>query len=248
MQILLAELVKVYGSKTAFIEIRNYKTLNGCNELYYSFNFQFLPYLNFWLDTQTGTEVWANINSGKKRQIEKSLTAGAIVTEAANIGEVRELYEILKELYLEKIGKPLPGLLFFEKFYTEIHQKKKGVILVVKNYNKVIGGAFCPVFNNKAIYEWYICGLDKIYRSLNIYPSVLATWGIIDFAIQHKIHSVEFMGAGKAGEAYGVRDFKARFGGTMIESGRYLRINKPLIYQAGKMGLKVLKMINKIKN
>ena len=49
------------------------------------------------------------------------------------------------------------------------------------------------------------------------------------------------MGAGKPDEAYGVRDFKARFGGEQVEHGRFLYINKPLLYRVGKFGVKLLK-------
>ena len=49
------------------------------------------------------------------------------------------------------------------------------------------------------------------------------------------------MGAGKPDEQYSVRDFKAEFGGEMVEHGRFLCINKPLLYQIGKAGLAILK-------
>ena len=53
------------------------------------------------------------------------------------------------------------------------------------------------------------------------------------------------MGAGKPGDNYGVRDFKAQFGGELVEHGRFLRINKPLVYKAGSF---VLKLISKTKS
>jgi lipid II:glycine glycyltransferase (peptidoglycan interpeptide bridge formation enzyme) len=49
------------------------------------------------------------------------------------------------------------------------------------------------------------------------------------------------MGAGKPEETYGVRDFKARFGGELVEHGRYLCVRKPLLYWLGKMGVKLMK-------
>jgi len=53
------------------------------------------------------------------------------------------------------------------------------------------------------------------------------------------------MGAGKSGESYGVRDFKARFGGEMVEFGRFLNIRKPLFYILGETGLRLMKFFSK---
>jgi lipid II:glycine glycyltransferase (peptidoglycan interpeptide bridge formation enzyme) len=48
------------------------------------------------------------------------------------------------------------------------------------------------------------------------------------------------MGAGNPEEEYGVRDFKARFGGDLIEFGRFKKIFMPLLYSLGKTALKML--------
>ena len=49
------------------------------------------------------------------------------------------------------------------------------------------------------------------------------------------------MGAGKPGDSYGVRDFKARFGGQLVEHGRYDYVLSPMLYNVGKMGVKIMK-------
>ena len=38
-----------------------------------------------------------------------------------------------------------------------------------------------------------------------------------------------------------VRDFKAKFGGELVEHGRFLCVRKPLLYWIGKTGVKLLK-------
>ena len=53
----------------------------------------------------------------------------------------------------------------------------------------------------------------------------------------------DMMGAGKPDEGYGVRDFKARFGGKLVEEGRFVHIAHPLLYKIGKWGVKLLKKI-----
>jgi len=41
------------------------------------------------------------------------------------------------------------------------------------------------------------------------------------------------MGAGKLDEEYGVREFKEKFGGKLVEYGRFICVNNRLLYQLG---------------
>ena len=104
---------------------------------------------------------------------------------------------------------------------------------------KIIGGTVCVVLPNKAVYEWFVCGVDGVYE--HIFPSSYATYLGIRYAAENGCLIFDMMGAGKPEEAYGVRDFKARFGGEQVEHGRYLYVRKPLLYWIGKTGVKMLK-------
>jgi lipid II:glycine glycyltransferase (peptidoglycan interpeptide bridge formation enzyme) len=95
------------------------------------------------------------------------------------------------------------------------------------------------VLPGKVLYEWFACGVDGVYP--HIYPSTYATYLGIKYAAENGCKIFDMMGAGKPDEAYGVRDFKAKFGGEMVEHGRYLCIRKPLLYKLGKLGVKLLK-------
>ena len=49
------------------------------------------------------------------------------------------------------------------------------------------------------------------------------------------------MGAGKPDEGYGVREFKSKFGGELVELGRFLSINNPILYSIGKKVIEIIK-------
>ena len=90
------------------------------------------------------------------------------------------------------------------------------------------------------IYEWFVVGMDNEYKSY--YPSVMATWAAIDYACSHGIERFDFMGAGAPNDGgYGVRDFKAKFGGELVEHGRFKCVNNKLLYEIGKLGVELLK-------
>lgn len=175
------------------------------------------------------------MSESRRRQIKKAIKNGVEIVEASSIKEVKAFYDILFDLYRNKIKTPLFAWTFFKDFYIQSY----GKYFLVKYQDTIIGGIMCPILQGKAIYEWFVCGLDDVYK--NQYPSVMATYAAIEYANKHNIPLFDFMGAGKPREAYGVREFKARFGGELVEHGRFLCVRKPLLYWIGKMGVKLLK-------
>ncbi|MFP4064361.1 MAG: hypothetical protein ACLFS0_02505 [Bacteroidales bacterium] len=125
------------------------------------------------------------------------------------------------------------------------HGATPATILLVTHENKVIGGIACPVTPGKAMYEWYVCGLDRQYKAKGIYPSVLVTWAAISHAAKTQIPCFDFMGMGNPEEPYGVRDFKARFGGNWVNHGRYARVNQKLMYSVAELGFNVWALLRR---
>ncbi|MBA7584942.1 hypothetical protein ES708_26908 [subsurface metagenome] len=177
------------------------------------------------------------LNSSRRRQVRKSLKSNAKIINPLSIEEVQEFHQILVKLYKHKINKPLPPWSFFHNFFLK---QDIGKYFLIKFENKIIGGIMCPIYKN-TIYEWYIAGMDGVYN--NVYPSVLATWAPMQYAAKNGLKYFDFMGAGKPDNDYGVRQFKSKFGGKEVEYGRYLFINKPILYKLGKLGLSLYRMI-----
>jgi len=234
LSFLLQETAKYYRAKAIYLEIRNFFDYSAYKTIFEQAGFNYIPWLNFHLATDSLENEKMNISSSRMRQIKKAIKAGAFWREAESEKEIKDFYEILLDLYQSKIKKPLPTFEFFQKFYS----KKAGKYLLVFLDEKVIGGIMCPVLQNKAIYEFYVCGLDREYKDQ--YPSVMATWAAIEYALQNYLPLFDFMGAGSPNESYGVREFKARFGGKQVEHGRFIKVLNPALYSIGKMGLNML--------
>lgn len=228
---------KYYKNKLIYLETRNFFDYSLFNQEFENAGWGYNSWLNFQLIIDTEDQVKKNMSSSRWRQIKKAKKAGAYWQEAKSIHEVESFYNILLDLYKNKIKKPLPPFEFFQKFYSE----KAGKYFLVFFEEKVIGGIMCPVLQKKAIYEFYVCGLDREYK--DHYPSIMATWAAIEYALNNNIKIFDFMGAGSPDEAYGVREFKARFGGNEVEHGRFIKILNPFMYNLGKLGLKILSKI-----
>ena len=92
-----------------------------------------------------------------------------------------------------------------------------------------------------AVYEWFECGMNAEYKEQ--YPSVMATWAGIQWAKENGCARYDMMGAGEPGVPYGVRDFKSEFGGKMVEHGRFLCVNKPMLYRIGALAVRILRKL-----
>ena len=238
---LLESLVRSYKSKSIYIEFRNLFEISFLKEVFLRHKFSYKRHLNLIVNLDDDTLLKKRMSESRLRQVKAGLKSGAVIKQAETIEELKEFYQILKEKYSQKIKKPLVDFKMFENFYR---LPDAGKIFLIKYVGKVIGGIVCPVFGNKVIYEWYIGGMDDKFKKQ--YPSVLATYAPIEYGLKNKLVNFDFMGAGSPGRDYGVREFKSKFGGKQVEYGRYIRINYPLLFSAGEIGLKFLGMIKSL--
>ena len=219
------------GLSPIYIETRNFHDYTEWKSVFETNGFAYQPHY----DIHVHCNAQHQMSEQRIRQVKKAFKNGATICEAQSEQEIRDWYHILSQLYREKVRTPL----FSEEFFMQFYREGVGKYLLVKHQGKVIGGMMCPILDGKAIYEWFVCGLDEEYREL--YPSVMATYAAIEYAKAKGLPLFDFMGAGKPDVPYGVRDFKMEFGGELVEHGRFLCVRKPLLYRIGELGVKILK-------
>jgi lipid II:glycine glycyltransferase (peptidoglycan interpeptide bridge formation enzyme) len=238
LSFILQNLKKMLRNRSIYIELRNLFSLAKSIDIFKTQGFNYLPHLNYLIPLDDNDTVWKNLSKNRIRQINKARKNGVKIKVASRIMEIHGFYKILAVLYITKINKPLPPIDFFINFFSQ----NLGVYILVLQSEKIIGGMMCPIDHQK-IYEWYICGLDKEYE--DAYPSVMATYAAIEYGLNNGLKCFDFLGAGNPEDSYGVREFKSRFGGNMVEYGRFRMIlNKPL-FSMGFLALYILKHIKK---
>lgn len=225
--------VKRVTRSSIYVETRNFHDYSRWRHIFEQCGFAYQPHLNI----QVACTATHTMSEQRIRQMKRAMKNRAEIVEPQSEQEIREWYRILKQLYRHKVRTPL----WSEAFFLQFYRNGVGKYLLVKYEGKVIGGMMCPVFAGKAIYEWYVCGLDEEYREQ--YPSVMATYAAIEYAKQNDIPIFDFMGAGMPDKTYGVRDFKMEFGGELVEYGRYLYVHKPLLYKMGWWILTQMKIV-----
>ena len=232
---LLRTCIKQLKGKAIYIETRNFQDYSAYRQVFESCGFVYEPHYDFIINTESLEIAESNLGKSRKRDIRTSLRDGAVVVENPTKEQIESFYAILKDLYESKVKTPVFPLDFFIKLSETSFAK----FILIQYEGRIIGGTVC-VFDYDTVYEWFACGQDGVYK--NIFPSTLATWSGIRFAAESGHSRFDMMGAGAPGDGgYGVREFKAKFGGELVEYGRFKYVcNKPL-YSIGEFGVKMMK-------
>lgn len=244
---LLGAVAKCLKRRAIYVETRNYSDFSAFREPFLRAGWDYEPHYNFQIDTSSPEVVESNMGKSRRRDVRTSLRDGAEVVEDPTEEEVVQYYSLLQRLYSSKVKTPLFPLSFF----TTLHKRQDAHLLLVRLRSGIIGGTVCVGSEGGPLYEWFACGDDALStvalgegEKLSVFPSTLATWAGINYAASRSHPVFDMMGAGAPGDGgYGVRDFKAKFGGTLVEHGRFRHINSRLLYAVGTLGVRILKKL-----
>lgn len=250
---LLNAVAKELKHRAIYIESRNFTDYSAFKDIFQKAGWGYEPHYNFQVDTSSLEAAQANLGKSRRRDVRTSLRDGAEVVVNPTEEDVCEYYDLLETLYSSKVKTPL----FPEEFFTKLRRRDDAHILLVRFRGAIVGGTVCVGSQGQTLYEWFACGDDGLGsvklgegEKPSVFPSTLATWAGISYAATNGHPIFDMMGAGAPGDGgYGVRDFKAKFGGTLVEHGRFRHINTRFLYAIGSLGVRALKgeLFNKSK-
>lgn len=220
--------------RAIYTEIRCFHDYSRWHAVLEQAGWTYAAHLNFHIACEDHDRMWERLSENRRRQITKAQSLGVQIVQLSNEDDLRAWYQILKHLYRWYVHKPLPGLDFFRTLMRE------QVVLAVRapEGGPIIGGAACVRLRGRALYEWYICGLDEQHKAYA--PSVMATWAAMEYAHTNRLPVFDVMGAGVPDVPYGVRTFKQKFGGKLVEHGRWTMVAHSGLYRLGKMVYRVI--------
>lgn len=234
-----------------FIETRIFNDYSRWKGAFEKAGFEYKKHLNFHVDCTEKEQMWERLSENRKRQVRH--VNGDFKFKISNLRfdnlsvteqDVREWYSILSELYRKKVKTPLWPV----EFFIEAYRQGIGQFMLVRHEGKIIGGSMVVVLksegvseleNEGCVYEWFECGLNAQYKEQ--YPSVMATYMGMCYAAEQGIGRYDMMGAGVPDVPYGVRDFKAEFGGQLVEYGRFVCVREPILYKIGVLAVKMMR-------
>lgn len=235
----LAQIIKDMGKQAIYLEIRNFNDYSRWRSSFEESGFCYESHYNVQVDTSSLALVDGNLDRNRRRNIKKAMDHGIVVDADPSREDLKRFYEMLETLYRSKVKTPLYPYEFFEKL-NEIPDAR--FFMSKDSGGELVGGLACVCLEDRAVYAWMACGDDRQYRELS--PSVMANYAGIRYASENGFPRFDFMGAGKPDDGgYGVRDFKLKFGGELVEQGRYVYVCKPLLFRIGKLGVKLMKRL-----
>lgn len=235
---LLRGLKEGLKKKTIFVEFRNFNDYSRWRGVFESCGYRYQPHYDIHVDTTSMDAVYEHLGKSRKRDIRVSMRDGATLVTRPSVSQIHDYYGILSNLYRTKVKTPLFSMEFFERLST----LPTAAFLLVEYAGRIVGGTVCVGLPNVALYEMYACGDDGAHKT--IFPSELATFAGLQYAAENGYPRFDMMGAGSPGDGgYGVRDFKLKFGGELLELGRYTHVCKPMLFNIGKLAVRIMKKL-----
>jgi lipid II:glycine glycyltransferase (peptidoglycan interpeptide bridge formation enzyme) len=232
LSLLLQAYKRGVGKNVLFTELRNLADMSDLHPLLNASGFLFEEHMDFLIDlSQTPAQVLQSIGPRTRKKIRRGLRDGIVrVSAVAERGDLGRWYEILDRTY-RRAQVPLVDRSLFEAAFDHLAPKNMARFLLAE-INGRPAACSLELPYKTTIYGWY-GGSDRQFSKF--YPNEMLNWHIMEWGIQNGYTVYDFGGAGKPDEEYGVRDFKAKFGGQLVHWGRYVCVHAPLRLKLSKL-------------
>lgn len=191
---------------------------------------------------KSDNEFLEKMNQGRRKNIRRSLMQEVKVDVINTEKELHSALAIIKETYL-KAKIPMPDFSLFISAFRQMSAMDLVKFFKATADNQIIGVRSVLCYKD-LVYDWYA---GSISAASDKYPNDLLPFKIMTWGRDNNYKFFQFGGAGKPNLPYGVRDYKLRFGGDLVNWGRYEKINRPLLMKTGKIGYKLLQKIRDVK-
>ena len=234
---LLAAYTRWARGRALFTELRNPYDLTALCPALDAAGFVHEAHLNYLIDlAQPSAALWADIKSNAQRNIRKAQKLGVTIEEVTEAAQVAPTYRLLREVY-RRIQVPLADQSLFTAAWDILYPVGMFKILLVRVEGATIGALTLLLYKDTILY-WYT-GVDKAYAAYR--GGDLLVWYVLEWGSAHGYRIFDFGGAGKPDEPYGVRDFKAKFGGELVNFGRDVCVHAPLLLKLSETGYGLLR-------
>lgn len=212
---------------------------NNSSEILQLCGYKFEDDLNFLINlNRPSKEIWGLISKSKRKCINRAEKKGVTIKEVENEDELRSFYKLHIKTSLDaKISTK--DFKLFHNVYEGFVQSGLAKIFLAVYDNTYIGGRLILTYQN-TIYDWY-AGSNSNFHHL--YPNDYLVWHVLSWGSDNGYCIFDFGGAGSPHKEYGVREFKRRFGGELVNYGEWVKINSPIKLRVAKIGFKVYKML-----
>lgn len=229
---LLKAYVKTARRQALFTELRHLSDMSSIQLVLTESGFSFEEHLNYLIDLNRPTEgIWQGISKSGRKAIRRSKSRGVIPEQVQDRSLIPVYYDLLRQTYA-RARVPLTDISLFEAVFDILVPKGMAKMLLARVDDRY-AAASLEVPYKDVIYSWY-SGYDQAFRT--VYPNDSLVWHILEWGAKNGYRCFDFGGAGRPDEPYGARDFKAKFGGTLVNYGRNTCLHHPHLLRLSQWG------------
>lgn len=236
LALLLRTYVREVDGTPIFTELRNLSDLEAVQPILREYGFVYENHLNYLIDLDRPVEaVMQGIGKSTRKKIRQGLRREELIIEEVTRREqLSHWYAVLQQTYKHS-RVPLADRAFFEAVFDVLFPCGMVKFLAAR-IDQAYAAVSAELIYKDVVYGWY-GGMDRAYS--RFYPNELLTWHILQWGAENGYKTYDFGGAGKPDEEYGVRDFKAKFGGDLVSFGRNTCLHSPLAFRLSKLGYQI---------
>ena len=232
------ELIVHYNSliknKIVYTQIRNMWDTGDYRDMLVDLGYEYEEHLDFLIDlNRDEKEIWSDIQKSRRKGINRAERDGIVVRSIENKNELDLCYDLVLETY-NRFKIPIADISLFKAVYDDLYDTGFTDFFIAYKNEEAVGARITLNYKDM-VYDWYAGsrqGVDYVDEAL--------VWHILKTnAGKYKVF--DFGGAGHPDKPYGVREFKRRFGGEMVNYGRYEKVHSALRKKIALLGLNIYK-------
>jgi serine/alanine adding enzyme len=223
--------------RTLFTEVRHVTDAEAGRAALATAGFRHEPHLNFLIDlTVPEADLWRGVASSARRNIQKARRLGVEVEVSSGTEAIDEAYAVMRQVY-RRIRVPLPHRTLFDAATTILGPIGRFRLLLARHEGRTIGALTLLRYGDVLTY-WYTGTLHEYWSHR---PGDLLVARALEEGRALACRTFDFGGAGRPEERYGVRDFKAKYGGRLVDYGRDTWVPSPARLRFATAGYELLR-------
>ncbi|MEM5773448.1 MAG: GNAT family N-acetyltransferase [Anaerolineaceae bacterium] len=232
-----------YNRKTRgvlFTEMRNLISLDPIQSILQTAHFQYEEQLNYLIHLDRPVdEILQSMHKRTRHRIRLALKRREVaVTEIEDRSELALFYHLVSLSY-QAARVPVADRSLFEAAFDVLRPKGMVKFLLAWVGDQCVA-ASAELLYKDVIFGWYN-GVNRDSGSDS--ANYILRWYLWEWGANHGYRVFDFGGAGRTNQPYGVRDFKAKFGGEMVSYGRNIHIHRPVCLTICKAAYQVYRQI-----
>ena len=209
-----------------FTELRHLSDASGFDTALQRQGFCHEDHLNYLIALDRPADaIFQGIGPRTRKNIRRALNRGTVVMrEITSAGELSACQQLLEKTY-RAARVPLADRSLFEAAFDVLYPKRM-IRFTLACVDDRPAAVSVELLYKNVMYGWY-GGTDRQFGQH--IPNDLLTWHLLSWGAEQGFCVYDFGGAGKPDESYGVRDFKSKFGGSLVNYGRSVCVHSPVL-------------------